>query len=290
MNPFTLPGPQFLAFYALFACATLLALYLARRLSEGGRLPNLAVKDPYLFACLNGGPGEVIRIATLGLVDRGLLQVSGGTVTVAPGVNATAGWLGIEKEILAYFANGATIDAALKESRLLNFVSATYELPLQNHRLVPDAAGKRQRRMLLAAAILTLWTVGGIKLWVAWMAGRTNVIILIVLMIVAAIAAVNIARPYRTSLGSAYLGSLRSLFSNLRARAATIQPGGGSRDLLWLAALYGASVLPVSAFPFINDVWPRRSSSDGGSSSCGSGGGGSCGGGGGGCGGCGGGS
>ena len=289
MNLFTLPGPQFLAFYALFACATLLALYLARRLSEGGRLPSLAIKDPYLFACLNGGPAEVIRIATLGLVDRGLLQVSGGTVTVSPGVNSTSGWLGIEKEILAYFANGATIDAAIKDSRLLNFVSATYELPLQKQRLVPDAAGKRQRRMLLAAAILTLWTVGGIKLWVAWMAGRTNVIILIVLMIVAAIAAVNIARPYRTSLGSAYLGSLRSLFSSLRGRAATIQPGGASRDLLWLAALYGASVLPVSAFPFVRDFWPKRGSSDS-SYSCGSGGGSSCGGGGGGCGGCGGGS
>jgi uncharacterized protein (TIGR04222 family) len=288
MNPFTLPGPQFLVFYILFACATLLALYLARRSSESGRLPTLAVKDPYLFACLNGGLAEVIRIATLGLVDRKLLKISDRIVRVAPGVNAASGWSGIEKELLTFFANGATIDAALKDSRLLNFVSSTYELPLQRHRLVPDSPRRHQRRLFLAAAILALWAVGGIKLWVAWTAGRSNVIFLIVLMIVAAIAAVNISNPYRTSLGSAYLGSLRSLFSNLRARAATIQPGGGSRDLLWLAALYGASVLPASAFPFVQEVWPRRGSSDGGSS-CGSGGSSGCGGGGGGCGGCGGG-
>src|SRR5262245_19192047 len=288
MNPFTLPGPQFLVFYILFACATLLALYLARRSNESGRLPNLAVKDPYLFACLSGGPTEVIRVATLGLVDRGLLKISDRTVKVAPGVNAASGWSGIEKEVLTYFANGARIDAALKDSRLLNFVSATYELPLQRNRLVADSPRRHQRRLALAAAILALWGVGGIKLWVAWMAGRSNVTFLIILMIVAAIVAVNIANPYRTSLGNAYLASLRSLFSNLRSRASTIQPGGGSRDLLWLAALFGASVLPASAFPFINDVWPRRSSSDGGSS-CGSSGSGGCGGGGGGCGGCGGG-
>jgi len=288
MNPFTLPGPKFLAFYALFAGATLVGLYLARRYSEGGRLPDLAVKDPYLFACLNGGPAEVIRVATLGLVDRGLLRVSGGRVSLAPGFSAASGWSAIEREILTYFGNPATIDEALKSWRLLNFVRTTYEVPLQNHRLVPDTAGKHQRYKLLAAAILALWGVGGIKLWVAWMAGRTNVIILIVLMIVSAIAAVNIANPYRTSLGSAYLASLRSLFSSLRNRAASIQPGGGSRDLLWVAALYGAGVLPVSAFPFVRDFWPQRGSSDGGSSCSSSGG--SCGGGGGGCGGCGGGS
>ena len=38
------------------------------------------------MACLNGGPAEVIRVATAGLVDRGLLQLIGDTATAAPGV------------------------------------------------------------------------------------------------------------------------------------------------------------------------------------------------------------
>jgi len=288
MNPFTLPGPQFLVFYALFAAAVLVALYLARRSNESGRLPNLETKDPYLFACLRGGPPEVIRIATLGLADRGLLQVSGGTVRISSGVSAATGWSGIEKQILDYFTKPSTIDAAVKDTRLLDYVSTTYEARLRSHRLVPNPIVKRTRHSYLAAAILALWMVGGIKFWIAWMAGRSNVVFLVVLMIVAAIAAVNIANPYRTSLGSAYLRSLRGLFSQLRNRAASIRPGGGSRDVLWLTALYGAAALPLGTFPFARDLWPKRGGSDGGSS-CGGGGGG-CGGGGGGCGGCGGGS
>src|SRR5262245_1641370 len=219
MNPFTLPGPQFLVFYALFAAAVLVALYLARRCNESGRLPNLETKDPYLFACLRGGPAEVIRIATLGLADRGLLQVSGGTVRISSGVGAATGWSGIEKQILDYFTKPSTIDAAVKDTRLLDYVSTTYEARLRSHRLVPNPIVKRTRHSYLAAAILALWMVGGIKFWIAWMAGRSNVVFLVVLMIVAAIAAVNIANPYRTSLGSAYLRSLRGLFSQLRATA-----------------------------------------------------------------------
>jgi uncharacterized protein (TIGR04222 family) len=287
MDPFTLPGPKFLVFYALFACVVVLTLYLARRHSESGPLPNLDIKDPYLFACLNGGVAEVIRIAVLGLVDRGVLQVSGGTLETAAGVSIRTGWSGIEKEILGYFTRPATLDAALKEARMLDFVSTNYETRLRSHRLVPDASDKRARHMLVAAAILALAAVGGAKLWTAWSQGRSNVGVLIVMMIVAAIAAISIANPYRTSLGDAYLKSLRSLFSRLRDRAATIQPGGGSRDLLWLTAVFGAGALPLTTFPFVRDLFPKRSSSSDGGASCGSGGGGGCGGGGGGCGGCG---
>src|SRR3974390_1249430 len=80
MYPFDLPGPQFLVFYGVFALAIILALNIGRRISEGGPTPQIEATDPYLFACLRGGPKEVARVATLGLVDRGLLQISGGKV------------------------------------------------------------------------------------------------------------------------------------------------------------------------------------------------------------------
>ena len=58
MNPFTLPGPQFLAFYLAFATAVLLVLYFGRRLRESGPQPRIELKDPYLFACLGDGPAQ----------------------------------------------------------------------------------------------------------------------------------------------------------------------------------------------------------------------------------------
>jgi len=174
----------------------------------------------------------------------------------------------------------------VQETRLLNLAATSYESRLQGHGLVPDASVERRRVLFLAVALFALVFVGGAKLWIALAAGRSNVIFLIILMVVAAIAAIKLANPYRTSLGNAYLASVRRLFSRLRDRATTIRPGGGSRDLLWLTALFGAGAVPVATFPFIRDFWPKQGS-DGGSSCGSSGGGGGCGGGGGGCGGCG---
>jgi uncharacterized membrane protein YgcG len=117
--------------------------------------------------------------------------------------------------------------------------------------------------------------------------GRTNVEFLIALTVVAAFVATRIWNPYRTRLGDDYLASVQGLFDNLRQRAASLRPGGNTRDLLWLTALFGVALLPSTAFPAIAYVWPRPAAS-GGSSSCSSCGSSSCGGGGGGgCGGCG---
>jgi hypothetical protein len=107
-------------------------------------------------------------------------------------------------------------------------------------------------------------------------------------MVLAVFLAWRIHNPYRTSLGDDYLASVRTLFARLRQRASALKPGSGSRDLLWLTALFGIAMLPASAFPAIAHVWPKPATGSGsscGSSSCGSSG---CGGGGGGgCGGCG---
>src|SRR5262245_10580229 len=84
MFPFDLPGPQFLVFYALFALAVILTLNIGRRLHEAGPAPQIDTTDPYLFACLRGGPAEVARVATLGLIDRGQLVISDRRVKWAP--------------------------------------------------------------------------------------------------------------------------------------------------------------------------------------------------------------
>src|SRR5262252_5640454 len=219
MNPFVLPGPSFLVFYALFASVILLASYLVRRFNESGSLPNLDLRDPYLFACLSGGPAQVARVAALALTDRGLLQVSGDSLERSHGVQVGFGKSRVERELLDYFRNAATLEQALQAQRVRAIAGAEYEDVLRSHRLIPDAAAQRLRQGLVTAAILVLLGVGGLKLTIALSAGRSNVLFLIAMTIIACIAAVKIGSPYRTSLGNAYLGSLRTLFSGLRGRA-----------------------------------------------------------------------
>jgi uncharacterized protein (TIGR04222 family) len=288
MNPLALPGPQFLLFYALFALAVLLALYFGRRTLEKGPLPTIGLKEPYLFACLSGGPAEVIRVATIGLVDRGLLTLVGGTAHLAREDAPALGQARIEKRILESFRGGASLASAAQAEGLLAAARADYEHRLVSFRLLPNGEARHLRQLLLVAALALLIGMGGAKIWVALKSGRTNVEFLIIEMILACIVAWKIHNPYRTRRGDDYLASVRSLFANLRQRADSLRPGSGSRDVLWLTALFGVAMLPSSTFPAIAHVWPRATSTSSGSG-CGSSGGGSgCGGGGGGGGGCGG--
>ena len=57
-----------------------------------------------LFACLRGGPKEVVRVATLGLIDRGLLRTTGPHPHARTEGHAGRSSAGrIEKEVLSYF-------------------------------------------------------------------------------------------------------------------------------------------------------------------------------------------
>lgn len=285
MNPFALPGPQFLLFYALFAIAVLLLLYFGRRIYEGGPLPRIDAKDPYLFACLSGGPAEVIRVCTVGLVDRGLLTLSGGTAHTVRNDAPAFGAPRIEHKVLDFFRGGASLSSAGQSPTLLAAASTEYEQPLRRARLIPDDAMESMRQVALALAILALVGVGGAKIMVALSSGRRNIEFLIALMVVAVIIATRIWNPYRTSLGDDYLVCVRSLFANLRERGHTLRPGRATNDLLWLTALFGVAMLPSTTFPAMAYVWPRPAASSGsscgsscGSSGCGGGGGGGCGG------------
>jgi uncharacterized protein (TIGR04222 family) len=289
MNPFDLPGPQFLVLYLVFAAAVLAGLYLVRRDREAGKAPPGHLRDPYLVAYLRGGAAEVARIATLGLIDRGLLGASGEVATAQPGANATRGLVRVERDVLGFFRPFAQLDSVFRDRRVLANAESDYGVPLRRLGLLPDSAALRFRALAIVVAIALIAGVAGIKIAVALGHGRSNIGFLIVLAIVAAIIAVKIGNPFRTSLGSVVLRDLRSLFSGLRGRAAAMRQGSGSTDLLWLAAVFGMSAVPTAAFPFVGGF--RRRADSGSSSGCGSSssgdGGSGCGGGGGGCGGCG---
>jgi len=64
MNPFDLPGPQFLLFYIIFAGLVITGLVFWRRRAESSpSTPRIDLSDPYLIAYLRGGEKEVRRVA-----------------------------------------------------------------------------------------------------------------------------------------------------------------------------------------------------------------------------------
>lgn len=85
-SPLDLPGPDFLGFYLVTSVIGLLLLYVVRSSLEGGRAPRVDASDPYRIAYLRGGPNEALRVATIMLLDRRLLEVeAAGTLLDPPG-------------------------------------------------------------------------------------------------------------------------------------------------------------------------------------------------------------
>jgi uncharacterized protein (TIGR04222 family) len=293
-NPLDLAGPDFLRFYALVALVTLGLLYVARASGEGGPAPRIDTGDPYLVAVLRGGRREALKVATIALIDRGLLQADPSTRTVAAVPGRTQPRHPLEQALLRHFAQSHLATTVLGNDVLLS-ACADYERRLTELGLLPDRARTLRRRRLLTAALAVLVGLTVAKIVVALARGRSNVVFLVLLTTVAAIVATAIATPRLTSRGRALLSDLRRLFARLRGRSRLLAPGGASADVALLIAVFGLRALP-RAFAYAQALYPTAgaggSSGDGGwwssGSSCG---GGSCGGGGngGGCGGCGGG-
>jgi uncharacterized protein (TIGR04222 family) len=288
MFPFDLPGPEFLLFYAAFFVVVLVLLYLYRQDKESDPPPPVAPNDPYLMACLRGGPKEVICAATVGLIDRGFLTIAERKVGQSPSANAELLSHPIEKEIWAFFEDPADLFAVNIRPAVLE-VAAEYEAELRRLKLIPDEQIQGTRRTAAWFAAGLLLAVGALKLTVALSSGHTNVAFLIVMMVVAPYVVMKTGFPYRTATGNKYLANMRALFSGLHDQVKSIQPGTGTREVLWALSIFGVSALPASAFPAVQYFTQARGGMGGGGDGGGGGCGGGGGGGGGGCGGCGGG-
>jgi uncharacterized protein (TIGR04222 family) len=309
VNPFDLRGPEFLLFYFMFSVAVLVILHLLLRRDEFPNVGKPPLDDPYLVAALRGGRTEVLRVAALSLIDRGLLALrSSGKSSLFS--SKTENRLEakdpvaidevkrpIEKLVLEAFKTAQPISVAMN-SLLSCSACLDYTLNLEKFGLLPGPKirAARQRRLWMALAILL--GVAGLKIVIALSRGRTNLLFLIILAPLAAYAALRIGNPFRTTRGEEFLGDVKSLFANLRLRADSLRPGGATSDLVWLASAFGLSAVSPILFPHVTALMPRRPQREGGSggwgssSSCGSFsscGGGGCGAGcgGGGCGGCG---
>ncbi len=287
-NPFDLPGPQFLIFYVVLGVFTIIILWLARQASEAADAPRIDYSDPYLLAYLRGGAPEVIRVATVSLIDRGLLQMTDDQLV---DVNQSAVNIvrrPIEKALLQHFRFRAKASSAFTSPAILS-TCEEYRDALQRLGLIPDESILRVRLWRLCVAVILLSGVAALKILIALQRGRTNIFFLVLLAVFFVFIAIRVHNPLRTRRGDALLADLRNLFSSLKARAAMLRPGGETADAALLMAVFGLGALPAVSFPYAKQFQPKSSASS--TSGCGSACGSSCGsscGGGGGCGGCGG--
>lgn len=311
MSPFDLRGPEFLLFYLFLGALVLIVLYFSRRFAEPSDPVRADLSDPYLIAFLRGGKNELLRVATISLIHRGLLKFDGGLVSAASPLTVQSVRDPVEHDLLLYFdtpREAASVFTGLLYSSSLDH----YTYTLETLGILPNHSMRVNRCFALAGGLVVLWGIAGTKIDIALGRGHTNIGFLIILAIVFAFLAYKLVFVRLTLRGKAMLTSLRLLFAGLKDRPAA---SFTTNDVSMVAAVFGFAALPLAVFPYAETLYPkateasRRPWGDSGSSSCGSvsscgssgsdgggggygggdGGGGSCGGGGcgGGCGGCG---
>jgi uncharacterized protein (TIGR04222 family) len=285
MSPFDLRGPEFLVFYVVLGALVLLGLFMLRQRAEPCDAVHTNLSDPYLISYLRGGNNELLRVATISLIHRGLLKVSTTKLSVtAPNV-ASGVRTPLERELLSHFTEAKEASSAFSHTAF-SATGEQYDEDLKRLGLLPDDSIRMDRSLRLGLALAVLWGIALAKIAIGVSRGHTNIQFLIMLSIVFGFFAYRMTNPRLTRRGDAMLADLRLLFSSLKSRAGAASENWGTNELTLLAAVFGIAAIPTSVSPYARTLYPAAASSSSGSS-CGSscGGGGGCGGGG--CGGCG---
>jgi uncharacterized protein (TIGR04222 family) len=302
LNPFDLRGPEFLAFYLVFSAGTLFLVWMLRRWRELGAEGSAAsaakevAQDPYQVAYLRGGRDEVLRVAVVSLLERGLLEADGEDLRTTDPEAAAKARRALDKAILTKFADQGKAQSLFSDEVALGEADVI-AAPLKLGKLLPDEGVTGARVGLAITATALLWLVAGVKIAVALARGRTNILFLVLLAVIVPFAIYAVVRRFRTALGDEVYSRLQTVFSRLGDRGPALQANQTTGELTYLAAMFGVSALPAAMLGIVEPLQLRRprpaaSGGSGCGSSCSSGsscGGSSCGGGGcgGGCGGCG---
>jgi uncharacterized protein (TIGR04222 family) len=174
MNPFDLPGPQFLAFYAALGLVVVILVSVLRRTAESGPVPKLDFSDPYLIAYLRGGENEALRVAAVSLIDRGLLIAQDENLIAKKDVSQDQVRRPIEKALLKKFVQSHKATVIFGDS-ILAAACAEYKTTLTRLSLLPDDETKRQRWRRFFLAFLLLGGVAALKVLIALSRGRHNI-------------------------------------------------------------------------------------------------------------------
>lgn len=280
MFPFTLDGPAFLAFYAALAAGVLVSLGLYLR-GRGGAVDAAALMpalsaDPYRIACLRSGPAEAVRVALVAAVDRGWVQAGDDeTVAITAAGRSAQSPVPLERAVLQVLRAGAKpADAVLGDAGVQR-AAAEIESALARQGLLLGPAERSARGRARGLALLLLLGVAAARVVQTLLAGRSNLVFLLLITGVALVVAAALGRGRLTAAGRRALSSLKTLLGEVKRRAPGLKPGTASRDVALAAALFGLAVLPAAAFGFAHRMAPPPGStgssdtggSDGGSSS-----------------------
>lgn len=280
-NPLNFTGPEFLIFYLVLGSATLFFIkQLIRKHEMPRNVPKIVLDDPYEIAILRDGEDEALKIATISLLSRDLLVISGDELYTKSEEAMTHVRRDIEKALLTKFLNKAKLDS-INGDNTLHGACFPYRLALQDLKLVATPQDYHYRAKWLIFGGLLLGGLAAAKLIVALSRGYTNIELL---ALMAGGFLYYLYKTYhheRTALGDQTIEDLKGLFMGLQTRAPWIKTDGETNEVAFLAAVFGIAALSGTQFPFIKSFLPKPSSSSDFDFSCGS----SCGGGG--CGGCG---
>ena len=265
MNPFEFRGPEFLFFYFLLCVAVVLVLTWLRDRREGNNgsaMPRLT--NPYTIAFLRAGKNEVLRIATMCLIDRGYLEVTADNKIVGT-KNQETRFLTepLNRKIVEYYGEPAA------PSQIFDVMSGdpvfdSYQGELETLDLMPGAQRKEQRfRECLNGAFL-LAGVALMKIVMALTSGRSSVGFLMGLTAIAFVCVVILYKKRRTEKGDEYLAGLKELVS---------YPGSinSTAEMALAAAVFGVGAVPLAYFPNRDNLFGKAAKNDGGSSSSGCG-------------------
>jgi uncharacterized protein (TIGR04222 family) len=284
VNPFAGAGGEFLIFYAAFGLAVLTLAYAFRPdRRTGDSVSPIDPSDPYEIAYLRAGENEALRIATLSLVDRGLLEVfDAADKKHEPELQAKSDASEkvrrpIEIAILEHFTGRLPADTVFGTTKTDAAVDR-YRDRLESSGLLPNAADRQGRLITKRIAWAALWLVAGARIFQALDNERSNIGFLVVLALFFSWAASKVVDRPRTGGGDRALAELRALFAGLRARVDQLMPGGATNEMALAAAVYGVGTLPDAQFPFVRKLYKRATTARSSGAACGSG----CGGGGGG--------
>ena len=289
-NPFDLRGPEFLVFYIALGALVTLAVAIMRRQAEPLARTTAPLTDYLKIAYLRGGPSEALRIATVALLDRGLMEMVDEHRLKATPDKMPAGLPRTEQRVLENCKTPTRASAIVDDTSLRITVQTECEAHLVQAGLLPDENVRTVHKGLVIGGLLLLGLVALVKIMVALGRGRTNIWFLILAATAFGFIVFRLARPFRTAAGEAMLADLRRLFSAARHRTAPVGAPSGTNEAALLAAVFGIGAFGERLFRRPEPVRSSRSSGCGSGGFCGSGSscGSACGGGcGGGCGGCG---
>jgi uncharacterized protein (TIGR04222 family) len=295
INPFDLPGPEFLKLYIIvLLVAAAIAWFVRRRslkASESTAMSHITV-DAYEAAYLRGGARLAVDTAIARLVQNNTLAVSSQKCTLSIKAGVPPGAHPIEAAIVQAIVPGHNYNVhAVRASAL---PAAEHIRPrLEAPGLIVSNADARRYRFTNLMIFLSVMAFGLIKIYIGISRDRPAGFLIMLVGLTVIIALVFGRRPHRTRLGDKALDQLREENAALQATARTRPQQLAGSDVALALGLFGVEALAFQDGGWsdlkrtLNSSPPSTSGAMScGGSSCGSGCGGGCGGGG--CGGCGG--